>query len=87
MINCAGPSAQPIFQPVAENVLPDEEMRMVRSRMPGKTASGRCSDVVEDQVLVHLVADDQQIVLDGQLGDPGQLLDPQHGAGRDCAGS
>ena len=32
----------PDFQPVHENVLPADEMRIVRSRMPGSPASGRC---------------------------------------------
>ena len=41
--NSGGPSAQPIFQPVAEKVLPAEDIRTVRSRIPGKPASGRCS--------------------------------------------
>ncbi|CAM5729119.1 hypothetical protein STENM223S_07653 [Streptomyces tendae] len=34
---------QPTFQPVKENVLPAEPMVTVRSRMPGKDASGMCS--------------------------------------------
>ncbi len=42
VMSSAGPSAQPIFQPVAEKVLPEEEIRTVRSRMPGKVASGTC---------------------------------------------
>ena len=37
-----GPDAQPIFHPVQENVLPADEMRTVRSRMPGRVASGTC---------------------------------------------
>src|SRR3712207_9481850 len=38
----AGPVAQPTFQPVHENVLPADEIRSVRSRMPGNEASGTC---------------------------------------------
>ena len=36
----AGPVAQPIFQPVNENVLPHELIVRVRSAMPGNVASG-----------------------------------------------
>ena len=39
----SGPHTQPIFQPVKLNVLPAELMVSVRSAMPGKVASGRCS--------------------------------------------
>ena len=39
----AGPVAQPIFQPVTENVLPAEESVTVRSAIPGSVASGTCS--------------------------------------------
>ena len=38
-----GPVAQPIFQPVTENVLPAEESVTVRSAIPGSVASGMCS--------------------------------------------
>ena len=38
-----GPVAQPIFQPVKENVLPAEEIVTVRSAIPGSVASGTCS--------------------------------------------
>ena len=63
VISSAGPSAQPIFQPVAENVLPAEEIRTVRSRMPGNVGQRQVLGVVEGQMLVHLVADHQHIVL------------------------
>nr|BFE76595.1 hypothetical protein GCM10020092_098960 [Actinoplanes digitatis] len=38
----AGPVAQPTFQPVQEKVLPADEIRRVRSSMPGSPASGMC---------------------------------------------
>ena len=38
-----GPLAQPTFQPVKENVLPDEEIVSVRSAIPGSVASGTCA--------------------------------------------
>ena len=38
----AGPLTQPTFQPVQEKVLPAEEIRSVRSRIPGSVASGTC---------------------------------------------
>ena len=68
----AGPHSQPIFQPVQENVLPAEEMVRVRSAMPGSVGQ-RVVGAVEDEVLVHLVGDDDEVVLDGELGDGGQL--------------
>ena len=40
--SAAGPLAQPTFHPVQENVLPADEMRSVRSRIPGRLASGTC---------------------------------------------
>ena len=39
----AGPHTHPTFQPVKLNVLPAELIVSVRSAMPGKVASGRCS--------------------------------------------
>ena len=39
----AGPHAQPVFQPVTENVLPTEDTVSVRSAIPGSVASGTCS--------------------------------------------
>ena len=39
----AGPHAQPVFQPVTENVLPSEEIVSVRSAMPASVHSGTCS--------------------------------------------
>ena len=39
----AGPHAQPVFQPVTENVLPIEDTVSVRSAIPGSVASGTCS--------------------------------------------
>ncbi len=39
----AGPCSQPTFQPVNENVLPDDEMVSVRSAIPGSVATGTCS--------------------------------------------
>ena len=38
-----GAAAQPIFQPVSENVLPNDEIVIVRSRIPGSVAIGTCS--------------------------------------------
>ena len=37
-----GAIAQPIFQPVSENVLPKDEIVIVRSRIPGSVAIGTC---------------------------------------------
>ena len=42
IIGC-GPVAQPIFHPVKENVFPELEMLIVRSRIPGSEAIGTCS--------------------------------------------
>ena len=76
---------QPIFQPVKENVLPAELTVTVRSRMPGKL---RDRDVlaVEHQVLVDLVGDDDQVALDGQLGDGGELVAGEDRCRSGCAG-
>ena len=41
--SAGGPTAQPVFQPVTENVLPSEEIVSVRSAIPGSVASGMCS--------------------------------------------
>ena len=38
-----GPLAQPVFQPVTENVLPSEEIVSVRAAIPGSVASGTCA--------------------------------------------
>ena len=38
-----GPVAQPTFQPVTLNVLPEREIVSVRSAIPGSVASGMCS--------------------------------------------
>ena len=64
MTSSGGATAHPIFQPVNENVLPPEEIVTVRSRMPGSDGD-RDVDAVEHEVLVHLVADDEEVVLDG----------------------
>ena len=72
---------QPIFQPVKENVLPAEETETVRSRMPGSVAIGHVL-AVEDEVLVDLVGDHEQVVLDGQRRDGGELVAGEHRAGR-----
>ena len=58
-----GPVAQPIFQPVTENVLPAEEIVSVRSAIPGSVASGTCSRPSNDQVLVDLVGDGEHVAL------------------------
>ncbi len=42
-ISSAGPVAQPIFQPVTENVLPAEETVTVRSAIPGSVEIGMCT--------------------------------------------
>ena len=39
----AGAQVKPIFQPVRLKVLPVDEIVTVRSRMPGRLASGTCS--------------------------------------------
>ena len=39
----AGPLTQPTFQPVAEKVLPADEIVRVRSHIPGSVATGTCS--------------------------------------------
>ena len=39
--NAAGPTVQPIFQPVTEKVLPAEPIVMVRSHIPGRVAVGK----------------------------------------------
>lgn len=39
---CAGPVTQPIFQPVSEKVLPEDEIVRVRPPIPGSAAIGRC---------------------------------------------
>ena len=65
----AGPHSQPIFHPVVLNVLPPEEIVSVRSAIPGSVASGTCDGAGEHEVLVDLVGDDDQVVIDGQLGD------------------
>ena len=70
----AGPQIQPIFQPVVLNVLPALPTTSVRSRIPGSVAIGGVPGAVEDEVLVDLVGEDEQVVLDGQLGERGQLL-------------
>lgn len=41
----ASPVTQPIFHPVYENVLPEEEMETVRPRIPGSAAIGWCAPV------------------------------------------
>ena len=78
----AGPVAQPTFQPVKREGLPGAGMVSVRSRMPGRVASGRCSAASERQVLVDLVGDDHQVVLDRELGDGRELGVGEHRAGR-----
>ena len=85
LINSGVASAQPIFHPVAENVLPAEEIRTVRSRIPGKGGQWQVFGVVEGQVLIHLVADDQDIVLHRQLRDRAEIGSIQHRARWDCA--
>ena len=62
----SGPHSQPTFQPVVLNVLPPDEIVSVRSAMPGSVAIGTWHGSREDEVLVHLVGDDDQVVLDGQ---------------------
>ena len=57
----AGPQAQPIFQPVKENVLPADEIESVRSLMPGQGGQGQVG-ALEDQVLVDLVGHGEQVV-------------------------
>ena len=78
----AGPHSQPIFHPVVLNVLPPDEIVSVRSAIPGSVASGTCGGAGEHEVLVDLVGDDDQVVVDGQLGDLRQLAGVEHLAGR-----
>ena len=59
--SAGGPVTQPTFQPVSENIFPAEPMRTQRSRMPGRLISGGTCLVVEDQMLVDLVADDDGV--------------------------
>ena len=42
-VSGSGATAQPIFQPVSENVFPSEESVTVRSHIPGQLARCRCS--------------------------------------------
>jgi len=50
--------------------------------MPGRGAVRDVRDAVVDQVLVHLVADRDQVVRHTKLGDGRQLLAGEHGPGR-----
>ena len=77
---CSGPLSQPIFQPVKENVLPAEEMVMVRSAAPGRVATGMWPDA-EGEVLVHLIGDDEASCFAGELDDALQDLPGEHRAG------
>ncbi len=70
----AGPCTQPTFQPVTENVLPAEEMVSVRSARPGSDRHRHVRTPVEHHVLVHLVGDDDGVVLGGQRADERELL-------------
>ena len=76
-----GPVAQPIFQPVKENVLPAEEIVTVRSRHPGQRRERDVLAAVEHEVLVDLVGDGEQVALAAVRGDQLQL-----GAVEDLAG-
>ena len=62
----AGPESQPTFQPVAENVLPAEEMVMRPVDHAGQGRDGHVLGAVEDEVLVDLVGDDPRVVLAGR---------------------
>ncbi len=42
-ISSGGPLAHPTFQPVQEKVFPADEIDTVRSAIPGKVDSGRCT--------------------------------------------
>jgi hypothetical protein len=64
---------QPIFQPVKENVLPAELMRHGPLAHAGERRD-RHVLAVEHQVLVDLVGDHEQVALDGERGDGGQLV-------------
>ena len=62
----AGLVSQPTFQPVAEKVLPADEIVIVRSSHPPQGRHRNVLGVVEDEVLVDLVRDHPGIVLAGQ---------------------
>ena len=78
----SGPVIQPIFQPVVLNVLPPDEMVRVRSDIPGSVRDRDVAATVEQEVLVHLVGDDDEVVFDGEVGDQGQLVGVEDLAGR-----
>ena len=85
-ISAGGAQIQPIFQPVVLNVLPPLEITSVRSRMPGKRGQRDVLGVVEHEVLVDLVGDDDQVVLDGEVGDAAAARPRSAPARSGCAG-
>ncbi len=76
-IRGAGPVAQPIFQPVAENVLPIEEIVTVRSAMPSQRGERDVLALV-DEVLVDLVGDRDEVVLPAHGRDLLELAAVEH---------
>ena len=68
-------------QPVMEKVLEKPEMVMVRSRHARQRGEADVLGAVVEEVLVHLVGEDEEVVLDGERGDGLEL-----GEGEDLAG-
>ena len=81
-IRAAGPVAQPIFQPVAEKVLPADEIRIVRSAHARERGQRAVHGTVEDEVLVDLVGHHEDVVLDREPGDRGEVVVAEHDPGR-----
>ena len=81
MTSVAGAVIQPIFHPVVLNVLPPDEMEIVRSRAPGSDAIGVCGGA-EREVLVHLVGHDDRIVPLGEPHDRREHVGVEHRPGR-----
>ena len=65
---------KPTFQPVSEKILPAEPILTVRSRMPGIAISGTWRTPVEHDVLPHLVANRDRVVLHAKAGEQLQIL-------------
>ena len=65
--------------------MPAEPILIVRSAMPGSVAIGVKRRAVEHDMLPHLVADDDEVVLAGDGGDRFQLVGVEQPARRDFA--
>ena len=75
----------PTFHPVSEKILPAEPILIVRSAMPGSVASGVNGCAVEQDMLPHLVADHDQVMVAGDRGDRLRARRRRTAARRDCA--